>query len=91
MVYEYPGPQSRPRDRLARAGSSAGLPEPVRLGLAALLLTCWVIGACAGIVYWALNVSLLGVLLSATLPGLGAAWAMSLLQGATAESDRRHE
>jgi hypothetical protein len=44
----------------------------VRVVLLALLLLCWVAGAYAGIVYWSLQGSLLGVLASAVIPGIAA-------------------
>jgi hypothetical protein len=50
-------------DRLVGAAQAAGL---------AFLLVCWVAGAYAGIVYWSLQGSLLGVIASALIPGLAA-------------------
>ena len=95
MVYEYmsnEGPvTARRRFRPAPPPVVAKRPAAMKLGLAALLLGCWIVGAYAGIVYWALTASLWGVILSAVVPGLGAAWAMSLLQGAEAASDLRNE
>jgi hypothetical protein len=55
-------PQPRNRsDRIAPPGVLSG---PIRFGLFVLLLGLWMAGAYAGIVYWALNGSLLGVILS---------------------------
>jgi hypothetical protein len=54
----------------------------VRAVLLALLLLCWVAGAYAGIVYWSLQGSLLGVLASAIVPGIAATctwWAYSAM------------
>ena len=45
----------------------------VRVGLVGLLLTCWMTGAYAGIVYWSVQGSLLGVIVSAGIFGAGAA------------------
>jgi len=59
-----------------RASTSAiSLDEVIgtlRLVFLAFLLLCWVAGAYAGIVYWSLQGSLLGVLASAIVPGLAA-------------------
>jgi hypothetical protein len=44
----------------------------VRSGAFLLLSLLLAIGACAGIIYWAWHGSLLGVVLSAVLPGSGA-------------------
>lgn len=47
--------------------------ERVRLGLVALLVGLWLVAAYAGIVYWSVQGSLLGVLASAAVSGLAAA------------------
>jgi hypothetical protein len=44
----------------------------VRVVSLAFLLVCWIAGAYAGIVYWSLQGSLLGVIASAIIPGLAA-------------------
>ena len=54
-----------------------------RIVLLVFLLLCWVAGAYAGIVYWSLQGSLLGVLASAVVPGLVATstwWAFAALE-----------
>jgi hypothetical protein len=45
----------------------------VRVGLLCLLLAFWIAGGYAGIVYWSLQSSLLGVIASAGMAGAGAA------------------
>ena len=55
----------------------------LRLVLLAFLLLCWVAGAYAGIVYWSLQGSLLGVLASAVFPGMAATstwWAFAVME-----------
>jgi hypothetical protein len=55
----------------------------LRLVLLAFLLLCWMAGAYAGIVYWSLQGSLLGVLASAIVPGLAATstwWGFTALE-----------
>ena len=55
----------------------------VRAVLLAFLLLCWVAGAYAGIVYWSLQGSLLGVLASAVIPSMAATstwWGFAALE-----------
>jgi hypothetical protein len=49
----------------------------VRVALLAVLLICWVAGAYAGIVYWSLEGSPLGVISSAIVPGIAATFTWS--------------
>ncbi|WP_218014189.1 hypothetical protein [Rubellimicrobium roseum] len=46
--------------------------------LVSLLLLAWTVGAYAGIVYWSPQGSLWGVILSAVVPGFGAATTLLL-------------
>ena len=58
----------------------------LRAALLALLLVGWVAGAYAGIVYWSLQGSLLGVLASSIIPGIAATstwWAFRTLERGT--------
>ncbi len=73
--------------RAARTTAKKRASEVVRLGLVVLLLGLWIAGAYAGIVYWALNGSLLGVILSAVVTGVGATSTLSLFGGAEAVPD----
>ena len=66
------------RGRLHLVPATGSLAEAVRLGLIILLLICWAVGAYAGIVYWAVQGSIWGVVLSAIVPGFGAASTLSL-------------
>jgi hypothetical protein len=61
----------------------------VRLALLAVLLVGWVAGAYAGIVYWSLQGSLLGVIASAILPGLAATSTWSAFAALERSSGRR--
>ena len=54
---------------MARLGSASA----VRTGLLLLLFLVLVVEACAGIIYWAWQGSLIGVALSALIPGSCAA------------------
>ncbi len=49
----------------------------VRSGAYSLLGLALLAVACSGIVFWAWQASVLGVLLSALVPGFGAVWALS--------------
>ena len=49
----------------------------VRSGALVVLGSVLMIAACCGIVFWALQGSVLGVLLSAMLPGFGAIWMLA--------------
>ena len=62
----------RPHGRWFRAPAMRSLPDAIRTGLVAFLMACWMAGAYAGIVYWSLHGSLLGVILSAVVPGVAA-------------------
>ena len=62
----------RPGDQPIRGLTTRSLYETVQLGLVILLLGCWLVGAYAGIVYWAVQGSLMGVFLTAVVSGLGA-------------------
>ncbi len=53
--------------------TTEGLVGTARIALLSRLLVCRVLGACAGIVYWSFQGSLLGVVASAGIPGLAAA------------------
>ena len=72
-----------PLDPAGRMGASVAvlaterLAGTVRVSLLALLLACWVAGAYAGIVYWSLQGSLLGVIASALVPGIAATFTWS--------------
>ena len=63
---------SRPVATEAPAFSKDDVIGAVRAVLLALLLPFWVAGAYAGIVYWSLQGSLLGVLASAVIPSMAA-------------------
>ena len=66
------------------ASSAEHMVGMIRVGFLALLLACWVAGAYAGIVYWSLQGSLLGVIASALVPGIAATFtwsAFTTLQG----------
>lgn len=54
-----------------RPAAAETLSEMIWLGLFILLLGLWMAGACAGIVGWALEGSLSGVIVSALMAGLG--------------------
>lgn len=62
--------------------------ETLRLGLVALLVGLWLTGAYAGIVYWSLHGSLLGVIVSAAVAGMAAASTWSLYFKLGGEEDR---
>jgi hypothetical protein len=71
-----------PLTTAAPALSMGDLVGILRAALLALLLVCWVTGAYAGIVFWSLQGSLLGVIASAVVPGLAATstwWAFKAL------------
>ncbi len=70
-----------------RTAATETLSEMVWLGLFVLLLGLWMAGAYAGIVYWALEGSLLGVILSDLVTGVGATSTLSLFGGAEAVPD----
>ncbi len=81
--YEFPDqPEVTPeadRDR-PRPTASSSVAEAVEMGLVTLLLIGWTAGAFGGIVYWAMQGSLGGVILSAVVPGLGAMSTLPLLR-----------
>lgn len=62
----------RSGDQLPQAQTGGSLQKTIELGLVILLLGCWMVGAYAGIVYWAVQGSLMGVFLTAVVSGLGA-------------------
>lgn len=64
-------------------GQLSGLAWPLRAGLLLLLFALGV-AACAGIVYWAWQGSLIGVVLSALIPGT---LALSILRRGSARRD----
>ena len=73
---------SRPMSGAAPAISMDEVVGTVRVALLSFLLLCWVAGAYAGLVYWSLQGSLLGVLASAIVPGIAATstwWAFTAL------------
>ena len=74
---------NRARGWTALAAAMAHPLETVRLGFVALLVGLWLVAAYAGIVYWSLQGSLLGVMVSAVVPGLAAAstWGLYLKLG----------
>ena len=73
VPFDPPHPLAAPGSGLTREHVVAG----VRLGFLALLLTFWVAGAYAGIVYWSLQGSIWGVIASAVVPGLAATFTWS--------------
>jgi hypothetical protein len=83
-------------DRHDRMAASVSLPVAaqltgmVRLGLLAFLLVCWIAGAYAGIVYWSLQGSLLGVIASALVPGIAAASTWSAFTMLETPLGRKH-
>ncbi len=73
-------------DRDAAAGSeelslSSRLVALFHVVLVACLVTCCVAGAYAGIVYWSVEGSLLGVVASALVSGVGVSFVWTLLTG----------
>jgi hypothetical protein len=76
-LYEDLGPD-RPAGRPGQEPATPRLSETIRLGLVVLLVGLWIAGAYGGIVYWALQESVLGVLAS-TLVSLIAGAATWLL------------
>ena len=92
-------PQSRvtavPYDLSHQAGASASTSRRGRLvgtlqavGLAFLMI-CWIAGAYAGIVYWSLQASLLGVIASALIPGIAATSTWSAFAALERPGERR--
>jgi hypothetical protein len=79
-----PSPYGSPRSVTAAAAIPVDeVVRAVRIAFLGFLLICWVAGAYAGIVYWSLQGSLLGVLVSAVLPGIAAVstwWAFTALE-----------
>jgi hypothetical protein len=53
----------------------------LRLGLVLVLLACWMAGGYAGIVYWSVEGSLLGVIAASSVSGLGATSTWTLFTG----------
>ena len=75
--------QSHPRAAEAPALSWEDVVRTVRAASLAFLIVCWVAGAYAGIVYWSLQGSLLGVLASAVVGGIAATstwWSYAALE-----------
>lgn len=66
------------RRRRSPAHRAVGMAQ---VGMVVLLLTCWLAGGYAGIVYWSVQGSLLGVIASAGVSGAGAASVWSLFTG----------
>ncbi len=92
-------PQSRvtavPYDLSHQTGASASTRRRGRLvgtlqavGLA-FLMVCWIAGAYAGIVYWSLQASLLGVIASALIPGIAATSTWSAFAALERPGERR--
>jgi hypothetical protein len=61
--------------------SSSRLAALLQIVLVACLMTCSVAGAYAGIVYWAFEGSLLGVVVSALIAGVGVSFIWTVLTG----------
>ena len=61
------------QDKFLQIPGINGLAEAVGLVMVGLLLLAWAVGAYAGIVYWSVQGSLGGVILSVLVPGFGAA------------------
>ena len=79
VSYNPPHPMSAS----ASAISMGEVIGAVRVVVLAFLLLCWVAGAYAGIIYWSLQGSLLGVLASAVVPGIAATstwWGFAALE-----------
>ncbi len=74
-----PAPASR-RGRLIGTLQAVGL---------AFLMVCWIAGAYAGIVYWSLQASLLGVIASALIPGIAATSTWSAFAALERPGERR--
>ena len=65
-----------------RQRSVAGqLVATVRLGLVLVLIALWLAGGYAGIVFWSVEGSLLGVIAASIVSGLGAASTWTLFTG----------
>ena len=84
-----------PYDLSHRMGASAPASRKGRLtgmlqaaGLA-FLMVCWIAGAYAGIVYWSLQASLLGVIASALIPGIAATSTWSAFAALERPGERR--
>jgi len=60
------------QDKLIELPRIGSLAEAAGLVLVCLLLLCWTVGAYAGVVYWSVQGSLWGVILSVIIPGFGA-------------------
>ena len=71
-VAAVPHPPSHRMEASSTALSMDDVVGAARVLVLAFLLICWVTGAYAGIVYWSLQGSLLGVIASALIPGLAA-------------------
>ncbi|TNC74888.1 hypothetical protein [Rubellimicrobium roseum] len=68
----------RPQRQLLEIRGVSSLTEALGLMLVSLLLMTWALGAYAGIVYWSVQGSIWGVVLSAIVPGFGAATTLPL-------------
>ncbi len=64
--------RERSGDQRFQGLAAGSLQETIELGLVILLLGCWLVGAYAGIVYWAEQGSLMGLFLTAVVSGVGA-------------------
>ena len=70
----------------SRRGRLIGTLQAVGL---AFLMVCWIAGAYAGIVYWSLQASLLGVIASALIPGIAATSTWSAFAALERPEERR--
>jgi hypothetical protein len=86
-LYEDLGPD-RSAASLGQEPAPPRMSEAVRLGLVAFLVGLWIAGAYAGIVYWALQGSLLGVLASTLLSLAAGAATWSVFVKLTEHEDR---
>ena len=82
-VTAVPYGSSHPMTAAAPAISMDEVIGAARAACLACLLLCWIVGAYAGIVYWSLQGSLLGVVASAVIPGIAATstwWGFATLE-----------